>query len=91
MRERFVYDPDEKLIWDTIAKRKYYMSEMLCDILNRCWNQTKRFEEYSNNSKKHLDCLEQAIEHVFEKPEPSIDDIIKVYNELKVDNIKAYY
>ena len=59
MNERFVFDPDEHLIWDTVGKRKYFMSEILCDLLNHCWNQTLRFEKYCQKYKEQLgDCDE---------------------------------
>ena len=84
MGERFVFvEGEHPCIYDKVGKRKYYFNDELCDRLNSLWVMSLRFEEYSKRSKKHLDCLEQAIEQVFENPEPSIEKIIKVYNNLK--------
>lgn len=84
MGERFVFvEGEHPCIYDKVGKRKYYFNDDLCDRLNSLWVMSLRFEEYSKRSKKQLDCLEQAMEQVFENPEPTIEKIIKVYNNLK--------
>ena len=55
--ERYVYVEDFNCIFDRITKRKHYPSDMegITDLLNRSWNQTKRFEQYCKEYKKRLE------------------------------------
>ena len=54
MSERFVFVPEDGCIWDRVGKRKYFMSDMLADCMNHCWNQTLRFEKYCQKYQKQL-------------------------------------
>lgn len=85
--QRFIFiEGDHPCIYDKVGKRKYFLNDDLCEKLNSLWKQTLRFEGYSKKSNHYLDCLERAMEKVFEKPNPTIDKIIKIYNDLKEDS-----
>ena len=73
---------------------------LLCDLLNKFNDERKNnpieFSELLKLNfhlkrqnwllKVHFDCLERAVEQVFNEDNPSVERIIEIYNELKEDS-----